>query len=778
MVILQAHARTSKGDALFNLNWKFITGNPANAQSPTFNDASWQTVCVPHSASYDAPPPGDGGCTECKHYQGDFWYRKSFLCPSNVKKVFIQFEGVMQTATVFVNGNQVGMHDNSGYTGFFFDISNSVTRGASTVIAVHGNVVYSTSIPPGGTGTSGAPDYLLYSGIYRNVRLLFKDSVYVPLRGQRITTTSSTIRALTNVNNDGAVSKSVTVACTVRNSGGASVGTATATQSVPANGAYAFDLSPTVSSPSLWSATTPTLYSVETMVSVGGAVVDSVVEKVGFRTYTWSAGTPGGLSVNGTRTELKGMCLAQFMGWIENAVPDSRFAKQVTMMKEMGVNSIRCSHYPRAEAFYRACDSVGMMVLVEAPNWGVNGGFANNAPFWANMYSCDSEMVLDGYNHPSIWGWSLFNEPSETNLGPFFANESAIVHQFDPVAGSGRVTLISNYAANVIYPLDIFGLNYNTSNSTSIPIVNTEDYQNWMRDFIRGSAMDLDVGGSSEASAEVKQMTNDWSTSDKCGGAHFWCFQDYCSWRNTVGREGLVDRLWIPKNVYYMFKNSLTGGATDYWTNGTPATVDLKADLTTLKADGADISQIVATLRDASNKVVQPSAGCNITFAVTGPATLFPGTGTTGNLTSASVTVQGGRAGALLRTTSTAGAITVTATSSCGLSVATVNLTSTPVTENITTPISSQQPALRSQGLDISKQLAISYSGKNAIVNFPVGVEKTVRLLNCQGRTMATAMLKDGNKIVVDRSAMENGILYISWNINGHKILSMVNGVR
>jgi beta-galactosidase len=51
------------------------------------------------------------------------------------------------------------------------------------------------------------------------------------------------------------------------------------------------------------------------------------------------------------------------MGWIENAVPDSRYAKQVAMIKDMGANSIRCSHYPRGDAFYHACDSVGMLVL-------------------------------------------------------------------------------------------------------------------------------------------------------------------------------------------------------------------------------------------------------------------------------------------------------------------------------------------------------------------------------------------------------------------------------
>jgi hypothetical protein len=786
----QSQARVSKGDALFNLNWKFIQGNPANAQNPTTSDASWQTVSVPHSASYDAPTVTG----ELAFYGSpaapnkDYWYRKSFICPANAQKVFIQFEGVMQSATVFVNGTQVGTHYNTGYTGFFFDISGNVARGASTLVAVHCNINNDVNIPPGGgsewAGSDGgaAPDYLLFSGMYRNVRLLFKDSVYVPLRGQRITTTSSTISALTNVKNDAAAAKSVTATVTVRGSDGTSIGTTTATQSIPANSSYTFTLAPTVSSPAPWSPASPTLYSVETMISVGAAVVDSVVEKVGFRSYSWSAATPGGLSVNGTRTELKGVCMGQFMGWIENAVPDSRFAKQVAMIKDMGINSIRCSHYPRAEAFYRACDSVGMMVLVEVPNWGVSGGFANLTTFWNRMYSADSELVLDGFNHPSIWGWSLFNEPNE-NLGTQFGNENTIIHGIDPLSGSGRVTLVANLSGSPKWVYDVCGENYQTSASVTVPFVNTEDYGNWFRAFVRGDAMDMNVAAGSEAAAEVNQMKNDWSATDKCAGAHFWCFMDYCSFRNQTGREGIVDRLYIPKNVYYMFKNTLTGAAADYWTNGTPSAIDLKADLTTLKADGSDISQIVATLRNG-NSCVQPTGGCTITFTVsTGAASvamLYTGhsTAPTSGVSTVTCPAEGGRAGILLRTSTTAGAITITATSSCGLPTATVNLTTTPVTENITTAIAPGQSSIGSLEVEASKRVELSFVGKTAIMTFPVGAHKTVRLLNSQGRTVATSTLGERNKISIEAGKLGNGILYVAWNLNGHKIMSMVNGVR
>jgi beta-galactosidase len=790
---LPAQSLVLKPKALFNLNWKFIQGNPTGAQASTFNDAAWQTVSVPHSASYDAPTVN----AELNFYGSpqtpnkDYWYRKKFLCPASAQKVFIQFGAVMQSVTVYVNGTQVGTHYNSGYTGFFFDISSNVTRGDTTCIALHCNINNDNNIPPGGSGWTSnggaAPDYLLFSGMYRDVYLVFKDSVYVPVRGQRITTTGSTasptVHAITNVRNDGTAAKSVTVDLTLRSSSGASVATGTLNQSVAAGNTSAFDITTgAVSSPSLWSPTSPTLYSLQTLVSVGGTVVDSIIEQIGLRFYSWSAGTPGGLSINGIRTELKGVCLGQWMGWIENAVPDSRFVKQVAMIKDMGANSIRCSHYPRADAFYHACDSVGMLVLCEVPNWGVSGGFTGLTTFWNRMYSCDSEMVLDGYNHPCIWGWSLFNEPSETTLGTNFTNESNIIHALDPVAGSGRVTLIANFSGMQTgkYGLDIMGLNYDLTYSTNLPIVNTEDYTNWFRVFIRGCPMDLNVAAGSEAAAEVNQMKNDWSTSDKCAGAHFWCFMDYCSFRNQTGREGIVDRLWIPKNVYYMFKSNFsTTTATDYWANGTPTTIDLKADLSTLRADGSDISQIVATLRDASGKCMQTN--CNITFTASpasAVAALYPGDSTaktSGN--PVTVAVEGGRAGVLLRTTTTPGNITVTATSSCGLSAATVTLSSQQVTESYYTgavPVMAQLRQVNASG----QRLGITSSARGHFFLCPSERDGYLRIVNMQGKTVFYQAAKKGEKLFVNRLIMGPGVFYATWENGATRAssrLTMVN---
>jgi len=792
-------ARKSLYDASFNLDWKFAVGTQSGMEAKTFNDASWEAVSVPHSATYAAPVHSAEQKAIGATVKSDFCYRKKFYCPPSVRKMFIHFGAIMQTATVYVNGTSVGSHSHSGYTAFFFDISSAITRGDTNVVAIRCNAGPDGNIPPGGDGGQ-MPDYELFSGMYRDVYLICKDSVYVPLRGQRITTTGTaaapTVRAVTTIKNDAAAAKSVTVNLSLLNAAGSSVATATGNASITAGGSSDVALTTgAIASPSLWSPSTPYLYSLRTVVTVGGATVDSVVEKVGLRFFSWGgSGNSTAFSVNGTATKLRGVCMAQFMGWILNAVPDSRHAKQVAIIKEMGINSIRCSHYPRSQAFYDACDSVGMLVLCEVPTWGCGGAFKGNTVFWNHMYAVDTEMVLDGFNHPCIYGWSMFNETTES-LQAEFDNENRIIHDLDPVAGSGRVTTVACIQGGTKYKFDVLGLNYDESSSESAYCLNTEaygnngkdcsDYGNWYRDYVRGNAMDADMTTScSEANIEDNTMRTKYWASGHMAGAHFWCFMDYSSGRNTTGREGIVDRLWLPKNVYFKIRNSLMNTAPDYWTNGTPTQMELIADNTSLKADGADISLITAIMRDASKACVHTS--CNVTFTAS-PAScvrLLYG-GHSASLTDSgnpvTVAVEGGRAGVLLRTSRTAGTITVSATATCVSSTPSVSLTSTaPAPEKIGS-FAWGSSAIRgaSSGVFFEPfRLSAAYTAKGIEISFPAGIDKTVRIIDCQGKERASYMVKSGAGALVDRKNVGSGIVFAVWDDNGRHMLMHLNTMR
>ncbi len=106
--------------------WKFYNGTPTGSGHPYdsgYNDAGWQTVNVPHSASYDDPAPkAQTGATvgEQVRYQGISWYRKYFTVPASAKhtgKIAVEFEGAMQVANVWLNG-PTGSMPTAGIPGF------------------------------------------------------------------------------------------------------------------------------------------------------------------------------------------------------------------------------------------------------------------------------------------------------------------------------------------------------------------------------------------------------------------------------------------------------------------------------------------------------------------------------------------------------------------------------------------------------------------------------------------------------------------------------------
>jgi hypothetical protein len=373
----------------------------------------------------------------------------------------------------------------------------------------------------------------------------------------------------------------------------------------------------------------------------------------------------------------------------------------------------------------------------------------------------------------------MFNETTES-LQSEFDNENKIIHALDPVAGSGRVTMVACIQGGTKYKFDALGLNYDESSSENAYSLNTEaygnggkdcsDYGNWYRNYVRGNAMDADMSTScSEANIEDKTMNAKyWGSGAKMAGAHFWCFMDYSSGRNTTGREGIVDRLWLPKNVYFKMRNTYTNAAPDYWANGTPTKLELTADNASLKADGSDISLITATLRDASNACVHTN--CNVTFTAS-PAScvrlLYGGhsTSLTDSGNPVSVAVEGGRAGVLLRTSRTAGTITVSATA----------LTSTsPAAESIG-PFAWSGSVLRyapSEASVEAPRLRAVQTARGLQISFNEGIGGTVYIYDSQGKMRASYALQKGAAALIDRRSVGSGIVYAVGDCNGRRMLS------
>lgn len=413
----------------FNEGWKFYLGDSTSASNPSFNDSDWDSVTLPHDFSISQPFTTSGEAESGFLPGGTGWYRKTFTMPDSAegKTVLLQFDGVYSDAYVYVNGTPVG-ENHYGYTPFAFDISDHLTCDGLTdnVIAVK-----AVNNVPSSRWYSG-------SGIYRDVTLVVTEPVHVDYQGTYVTTPdistgNGTVQVETDVVNDGDSSVEVTVTNTVEGTNAV----ASTTVEVEPGQTEPATASTVVSGPELWSVDDPNLYTVRTELFVNGQVVDTVETTFGFRYFSFDS---SGFHLNGEHVKLNGVCLHHDQGALGSAAYYDAMYRQLSIMKDMGVNAIRTSHNPADEDFIDICNQLGLLVIEElfdgwmhAKNRNTNdfskyfNSYAQKGPYgttssmtWAEVAA--KAAVKRDRSDPSVILWSLGNEIQE---GAFFTYDYA-----------------------------------------------------------------------------------------------------------------------------------------------------------------------------------------------------------------------------------------------------------------------------------------------------------------------------------------------------------------
>lgn len=755
-----------------NTGWKFIKNNPSGDPSQAaFNDAAWQTVNIPHSASYDAPTAS----AEKAGFIGTCWYRLHFKAPATAKhtaKKFLVFDGAMQTADVWLNGKKIGASSVSGYTWFYFDVSGAITDG-DNILAVKLDNNYSSSIPPGRLGNTSGPDFFLFSGLYRNVWLVCTDKCFIPQYGQQISVAKgpypngAPVRIKTTIRNEYSSAKNVMLRYVVANNEKDAqdkiILIDSIKLSVGSNQSRILDKTCTIpaSAVTLWSLDNPYLYRVFTQVFIDGVLADDYVDRFGVRWANWDVTDK--FSLNGQKIFIQGTSAHQFYPWIQNATPASRFFKDMQLNKEMGINMVRCAHYPRDPSFYDACDEVGLLLFVEIPTWG---NLATTYPdiFWNRCDTAMQRMIEVGFNHPSIIGWGLFNEPagdfcdSVKQLGHL----NILAHQMD---SSGRVTYTANnkfFAKSVTIP-DILGLNYavNCPVKTTKPLmlINAEYHVGWTLDFaFRGDAKDVPTNIAANFWRDWTAIVNA-SKNNSLSGGTMWCFADYYSMMNEKPM-GVVDVYRIPKSTYYLYRKNWMNTPDDNPVKGlAPAKLQLDADTNRISADSVDVFLAYASIRDASGKCVHTGyeSSCNttVTFTVKGPADVF------GPLT---VKANGGKCAFLIKSKNTPGEIKISATTNTGLKSGEVMVRSV-ATEISPLEFLSGTTTVRN-GVEVPSAMhfSIRQSANDLKIIYSASITAsmaTVALINMKGQKMAIRATKKQNIVTINTERLTPGSYFI-----------------
>lgn len=418
----------SERETDFNNGWKFYLGDNNSASGQSFDDSSWEDVTLPHDFSISQDFTTSGEAESGYLPGGTGWYRKSFTLATSEagNTIVLSFDGVYSDAYVYVNGTYVG-ENHYGYTSFAFDITDYLVCDGVTENVIAVKAVNNT---PSSRWYSG-------SGIYRDVTLIVTEPVHVAYNGTYVTTPNissgdGTVQTEVELDNDSDTDVEVTVKNTVYTSDGVSASeSAEVTATIGAGETVTVTSSPVVSSPALWSTDDPNLYFVRTEVYVNGTLTDTYDTEFGFRWFSYDDDT--GFYLNGVATKLNGVCMHHDQGALGSAASYDAIYRQLSIMKNMGVNAIRTSHNPADEDFIDICNELGILVLEEAfDGWNVakNGNSNDFAKYFSTAISADNNilggdssmtwaeyaikaMVKRDRNDACVFMWSLGNEIEE-----------------------------------------------------------------------------------------------------------------------------------------------------------------------------------------------------------------------------------------------------------------------------------------------------------------------------------------------------------------------------
>ena len=338
-------------------------------------------------------------------------YRRTFDLPAgwDGKRLFLHFDGIYGAAFVWMNGRYVGYTQGSNNDAEF-DVTAAARTGENNVCVQ----VFRWS---DGSYIEGQ-DMFHMSGIHRDVYLYATPKAFV--RDHYITAAlNATYNGGTmNVNvemdnRDGlAVAKKVKVS--LLSPSGETVATETKDFALAASaGTLAQDFSFTLSDLLPWTAETPNLYTVEVaQLTADGKEEMAFSTKYGFRTVEIKNNK---MTINGQRVFFRGANLQDTHPVHGRTVDVPTMLKDVIMMKQANMNTVRTSHYPRQAKMYAMFDYYGLYCMDEADlechkNWEDNLGLSNTASWEPAYVDRVERMVLRDRNHPSVCFWSLGNE--------------------------------------------------------------------------------------------------------------------------------------------------------------------------------------------------------------------------------------------------------------------------------------------------------------------------------------------------------------------------------
>ena len=438
-----------KTDRVKSLNgqWKFkYLKNPGLVPSGfcniNYSEANWDNTQIPGNwqlqGNYDPPvftnikyPFEPNPPYVPKEYNPTGLYRTTFIVPENwnANEVFLHFAGVQSAMYLWINGKQVGYHED-GMLPAEFNITDYLTKG---------NNVLAVEVLNWSDGSYlEDQDFWRFSGIYRDVFLFstprthIRDfSVYSELDDNYRDAKLNVNIQVANLNNKKA--EGIKAKIQLKDAGGKIlVSGVSKLFQVDKQSEIVISFCEKVNNPLKWSAETPDLYTLDIeLIDANGKSLQAVTQKTGFRKVELK---DGHLLLNGKAIKIKGVNRHEFDMYNGRYVTRASMLQDIVLMKQHNINAVRTSHYPNHTDFYDLCDEYGLYVMDEANIeshglWGKKY-YTGELPEWEKaIVERNMNMVERDKNHSSIIFWSMGNE---SGLGKNFDVAYRAIKELDP----------------------------------------------------------------------------------------------------------------------------------------------------------------------------------------------------------------------------------------------------------------------------------------------------------------------------------------------------------
>ncbi len=559
----QTHGVNQRMVMPINRGWRYSPRATEAARGAHFDDASFARVVIPHT---NVPLPWHS--FEEKTYEFVSVYRRAIKVPGQAagKRVFVDFEGVMTAATVYLNGTKLGEY-RGGYTPFSFELTGKLDA-VKNVLAVEVDSTERADIPPFGNEI----DYLTFGGIYREVALRVVPQTFIEnfyARPKDVLSATPTVEVECFLDraanaNTGALSLRVELHA----QDGRLVSTAlmtlpepTVTPHHPEDADQALGaMAPVTPWPDsytvtldklgkidLWDLRNPHLYTVQVQLLDRGNVIDGDSRRIGFREAVF---TPQGFSLNGTVVKLHGLDRHQTFPWVGQAMPGRVQRRDAMILRhDLHCNIVRTSHYPQSRHFLDACDEIGLLVLEEIPGWQHIGDVA-----WQDL-AVDNvrRMIRRDWNHPSIVLWGTRINESRDNHD-FYVRTNAMAHALDKGRQNGGIrNFFGSELLEDVFTMNDFGFPLQAPNHPrylntefvghTYPTKTIDDKERLQEHALRHARIHNQLAGNPQYAGGIGWCAFDYNTHANFGSGDRICY------------HGVTDMWRTPKPAAYFYKS-------------------------------------------------------------------------------------------------------------------------------------------------------------------------------------------------------------------------------